>query len=197
MPEPHSYLVGLIGEGITTSLTPPMHEAEAQALGIRYVYRTLDLRALGELAEGVGELVAQARRLGFDALNITHPCKQLVIPYLDELSPEAERIGAVNTVLFEQDGPRGYNTDYSGFRAAYRGPFGDAAPGPVCMIGAGGVGKAVAFGLLDLGSLFCRHGQLGNKIPWVLLVRRLGDLGTFRDRREFSVDDRDAIHPER
>jgi shikimate dehydrogenase len=60
-------------------------------------------------------------------------------------------IGAVNTILFEAGGPRGYNTDYSGFKAAFCHVLRDVRPGPVCMIGAGGVGKAVAFGLVALG----------------------------------------------
>ena len=73
------------------------------------------------------------------------------MPKLRIDQPQVARLGACNTVVFEADGPRGYNTDWSGFKAAYRGAFGEAAPGTVCMIGAGGVGKAVAFGLVDLG----------------------------------------------
>ena len=65
--------------------------------------------------------------------------------------PLVARLGACNTVVFDADGPRGYNTDWSGFKAAYRHGFGDTPTGAVCMIGAGGVGKAVAFGLIDLG----------------------------------------------
>jgi shikimate dehydrogenase len=65
--------------------------------------------------------------------------------------PLVAAIGAVNTVVFGPDGARGFNTDHSGFVAAYRRIRGDAAPGPVLMIGAGGVGKAVAFGLVALG----------------------------------------------
>ena len=60
-------------------------------------------------------------------------------------------LGAVNTVVFDLDGPKGHNTDWSGFMAGYAHAFGDRAPGPVCMVGAGGVGKAVAFGLVALG----------------------------------------------
>ena len=67
------YLVGLIGEGITASLTPPMHEEEASALGLDYEYRIFDLIELGKHAEDVGSLLEEAHRLGYAAMNITHP----------------------------------------------------------------------------------------------------------------------------
>ena len=67
--------------------------------------------------------------------------------YVTIADPLVRAIGAVNTVVFAEDGPQGFNTDYSGFMAAYRAVFGDKPPGTVCLIGTGGVGKAVAFGL--------------------------------------------------
>ena len=79
-----TYVTGLIGAGIGTSLSPPLHEREAAELGLRYAYRTLDIDVLG--AAGVGELLARAREPGYDGLNVTHPCKQLVLEHLDELS---------------------------------------------------------------------------------------------------------------
>src|SRR5690349_7866833 len=105
------YLVGLIGAGIGPSLTPPMHMAEAKALGLDYVYRTIDIAELGIAPTEVGKLVRSARTLGYDALNITHPCKQLVVPELDALDERAARLGAVNTVIFTEQGSIGYNTD--------------------------------------------------------------------------------------
>ncbi|NUP74455.1 MAG: shikimate dehydrogenase, partial [Sinomonas sp.] len=69
-----SYLIGLIGDGVTPSLTPPMHEREGAAHGLPYLYRPIDLTAHGLPAESVGELVRAARFLGFNGLNITHPC---------------------------------------------------------------------------------------------------------------------------
>lgn len=112
----HPYLVGLIGAGIGPSLTPGMHMAEAKALGLDYIYRTIDIAALGIDPHEVGRLVASARTLGYDALNITHPCKQLVVPHLDDLDEQAARLGAVNTVIFTDRGAIGYNTDASGCR---------------------------------------------------------------------------------
>ncbi|HEY4297170.1 MAG TPA: shikimate dehydrogenase, partial [Paraburkholderia sp.] len=111
---PHSYLVGLIGSGIGGSLTPAMHEEEGRKLGLHYVYRRIDLEALKLDIAALPDLLLAAQRMGFDGLNITYPCKQAVIPLLDELSDDARALGAVNTVLFK-DGKRiGHNTDWSG-----------------------------------------------------------------------------------
>src|SRR4051794_18869933 len=93
------FLVGLVGSGIGPSLTPPLHEREADALGVRYPYRRLDLDELRLPPSAVGDLLTAARAVGFDGLNVTHPCKQLVIEHLDKLSPDAEALGAVNTVV--------------------------------------------------------------------------------------------------
>src|SRR6266540_5896741 len=90
-------LVGLIGTGIGTSLSPALHEREAGELGLRYLYRLLDLDVLGRPARDV---LAAARLAGYDGLNVTHPAKQLVLEHLDELSPDAAALGAVNTVVF-------------------------------------------------------------------------------------------------
>ncbi len=147
-----SFLVGLVGAGIATSLTPALHQAEGRALGLSYVYRSVDLTALGIETDRIGELVRAARAFGFDALNITHPCKQTVIDHLDRLDSQAERIGAVNTVIFGPDGAVGYNTDASGFRTAFSTGLPGAGLTNVVLIGAGGAGAAVADALLSLGA---------------------------------------------
>jgi shikimate dehydrogenase len=145
------YLVGLIGAGVGPSLTPPMHMAEARELGLTYVYRTVDISALGLAPTRIGELVAAAHALGFDALNITHPCKHLVVPHLDRLDDRAARLGAVNTVIFETGAAVGYNTDASGFATAFRSGLPGAATHEVVQLGAGGAGAAVADALLSQG----------------------------------------------
>ena len=146
------YLVGLIGAGIGPSLTPSMHMAEAKVLGLDYVYRTIDIANLGIDPHEVGRLVSAARTLGYDALNITHPCKQLVVEHLDALDERAARLGAVNTVIFTDQGSVGYNTDTSGFAAAFATGLPEAATTEVVQIGAGGAGTAVADALLTLGT---------------------------------------------
>ena len=109
-------LVGLVGSGVLPSFTPPMHMAEAAALGVSYVYRPIDLDALGLVPERLPEILDWARALGYDALNITFPCKRAVVDLLDHVDPTALRLGSVNTVVFTDDaGAVGYNTDTSGY----------------------------------------------------------------------------------
>jgi shikimate dehydrogenase len=108
----------------------------------------------GPRARTLPELFAAVRTAGFAGVNVTFPFKEAVIPLLDEVSPEAAEIGAVNTVVFDPAGrSTGHNTDRSGFRAAFMAAFGaDAVRGKaVLQLGAGGAGRAVAFALRDLG----------------------------------------------
>src|SRR5690349_8503371 len=77
-----SVLVGLVGTGIQASRTPSLHEREGARQGLRYVYKLIDLEALGLDASALPEILAAAQRFGFAGLNITHPCKQAVIPLL-------------------------------------------------------------------------------------------------------------------
>ncbi|WP_369045880.1 shikimate dehydrogenase [Sinomonas sp. P10A9] len=147
-----SFLIGLIGDGVMPSLTPPMHEREGAAHGLLYLYRPIDIAVLGLAPESVGDLVRAARHLGYNGLNITHPCKQLVIEHLDEVDDDAARLGAVNTVVIRPDGRTvGHNTDWSGFLSAFRSGLPDAALGRVVQLGAGGAGSAVAYALLTAG----------------------------------------------
>ncbi|PZP41209.1 MAG: shikimate dehydrogenase [Azospirillum brasilense] len=144
-------LCGLIGHGIQASLTPAMHEREGDEQGLRSQYKLIDLHALGLGAEALPELLQAAERMGFTGLNITHPCKQAVIPLLDELSPDAAALGAVNTVLL-RDGKRiGHNTDWSGYAEAFRRNMEGVALDRVVQLGAGGAGAAVAHALLTMG----------------------------------------------
>ncbi|ROZ65677.1 shikimate dehydrogenase [Kocuria soli] len=146
-----SYLIGLIGDGITASLTPPMHEAEAAAQGLHYLYRPVDLALIGRSGEDVGELMRAGRDLGFNAFNITHPCKQIVLEHLDEIPERAAALQAVNTVLIRDGKFIGENTDQSGFASALAAELPDAAKDKVVQLGTGGAGSAVAYALLDSG----------------------------------------------
>ncbi|KLU10291.1 shikimate dehydrogenase [Kocuria sp. SM24M-10] len=146
-----SYLVGLIGAGITASLTPPMHETEAAHHGLHYLYRPVDLEVIGRPGSDVGELLRAGRELGFNAFNITHPCKQLVLSHLDEVTPAAAALGAVNTVLVRDGRFVGHNTDQSGFAAGLTTELPGAARDTVVQIGTGGAGSAVAAALLSAG----------------------------------------------
>ncbi|GAA4950709.1 shikimate dehydrogenase [Nonomuraea thailandensis] len=145
----HSFLVGLIGSGIGPSWSPPLHEQEAVHHGLHYVYRLLDTDRMGG---EVGELVRTARRFGYDGLNITHPCKQAVIPHLDELSPDARMLGAVNTVVFDGERAVGHNTDWTGFAESFARGLPDVPTRRIVQLGAGGAGAAVAHALLTMGA---------------------------------------------
>lgn len=144
-------LVGLIGSGIQASRSPALHEHEGDAQGLRYLYRLIDLDALGLEPAALPELLTAAQRMGFTGLNITYPCKQAVIPLLDELSDEAAAIGAVNTVVLHGGKRIGHNTDALGFAEGFRRGLPDAARQRVVQMGAGGAGAAVAHALLSEG----------------------------------------------
>ncbi len=117
-------LAGLIGAGIQASRTPALHEHEGDAQGMRYLYRLIDLDALKLDSGALADLLVAAERMDFTGLNITFPCKQAIIPLLDELSPEARGIGAVNTVVLK-DGKRiGHNTDCLGFAEGFVAAWG-------------------------------------------------------------------------
>ncbi|WP_231916235.1 shikimate dehydrogenase [Microbacterium karelineae] len=144
---PRSILVGLVGQGVGPSLTPPMHELEGARHGMSYVYRTIDIDPAHAAPEHLRPLLRSARALGFDGLNVTHPAKQAIVPLLDELAPGAARVGAVNTVRFAGERMIGHNTDVTGFGSAFDAAFGDEEHGLVVLVGAGGAGSAVATAL--------------------------------------------------
>lgn len=148
---PTGYLVGLVGRGIGPSLSPALHEAQAREVGLRCRYERFDLDVLGVPAEAVGELLLRARAAGYHGLNITHPCKQLVVEHLDELSADAAAIGAVNTVVFTGGRAVGHNTDTTGFARALATGLPGAALRRVVLLGAGGAGAAAGHALLATG----------------------------------------------
>src|SRR4051794_12209419 len=144
--------VGLIGAGIGDSLSPALHEREAALLGFDYSYSLLDLDRLGRRPDEVGQLVRTAQREGLRGLNVTHPCKVAVIRELDELSPEAAAVGAVNTIVLQPDRLVGHNTDGAGFQEAFARGLPDAAIERVALLGAGGAGTALGHALLEMGA---------------------------------------------
>ncbi|RRO19955.1 shikimate dehydrogenase [Saccharopolyspora rhizosphaerae] len=146
------YLVGLIGSGIGPSLSPALHEREAAELGLDYRYERWDLDEIEVPPSAVGHLLARARAQGYRGLNITHPCKQLVLDHLDEVDEDAAALGAVNTVVFDGGRALGHNTDHSGFARSLQRGLPDVELDRVLLLGAGGAGAAVAHALLRLGA---------------------------------------------
>ena len=114
-----SWLSGLIGHGVGPSLTPELHEREAERQGLRYVYKVIDQPDSAVDPDRLGRLLDSAIELGFDGLNVTHPVKQAMVSLVDEVAPEVAAIGALNTVLIRDGRTTGHNTDVSGFRRAF------------------------------------------------------------------------------
>ncbi|MEY9364168.1 shikimate dehydrogenase [Bradyrhizobium yuanmingense] len=137
-------LTGLIGAPIAHSASPAMHERAAEALGLRGHYQLIEVA--GADAAGLRLMLEGVRRLGFAGVNVTYPYKEAVVPLLDALAPGAASMGAVNTVVVRDGRLTGHNTDTTGFARAVTpllAPSGNA----IALIGAGGVGKAIAFAL--------------------------------------------------
>jgi shikimate dehydrogenase len=134
---------GLIGNPVGHSVSPPMHEAayEVRGLDARYVTFEPEPGSIERVLEG-------ADALGIAGLNVTIPFKEDVASAVDT-DPLAERIGAVNTVAFE-DGPTGYNTDAAGVVRALE-HHDVTLSGRAVVVGAGGAGRAAAFALADAG----------------------------------------------
>ncbi len=141
--------LGLVGGSIRRSRSPDLHRIAGALCGLDVSYDLLVPKDLGRPFEGV---LDDARRAGLRGVNITFPYKERVTALVEVPDPLVRRLGAVNTVVFEGGAMLGHNTDHSGFMAAFRARWGDRPPGIVAIAGAGGVGRAVAFGLLRLGA---------------------------------------------
>jgi shikimate dehydrogenase len=147
-PERRRFLTGLIGAPIAQSASPAMHELAADALGVRCHYQLIEVA--GADRAGLQALLDGVKNFGFAGVNVTFPYKEAVVPLLDELSDSARAIGAVNTVVVRGRRLVGYNTDATGFARAIVHFVTPSRRGPVALIGAGGVGKAIAFALANL-----------------------------------------------
>lgn len=142
-------LLGLIGSPIAHSATPAAQEAAARAAGIEAHYHLIEVAGAGR--DDLAAMLDGIRRLGFSGINVTFPYKEAVVPLLDGLSEQAAAMGAVNTVVVNDGRLIGHNTDASGFATAYRRLGRQDDDKPVAIIGAGGVGKAIAFALAGCG----------------------------------------------
>lgn len=146
-----SILVGLVGAAIQASRSPRLHEREGAEQGLQYVYRLIDLDVLGLGVDALPEILSQAERSGFAGLNVTHPCKQAVLSYLDEMSDEVAALRAANTVVFKDGRRIGHNTDHVGFAQSFARDLAGVCLQRVALFGAGGAGAAVAYALLRAG----------------------------------------------
>ncbi|MFL6762358.1 MAG: shikimate dehydrogenase [Sphingomicrobium sp.] len=144
-------LTGLIGTHIQQSRSPDMHMREARAQGIQLSYRLFDLSERTRETDALAATLDVVEQAGFSGVNITHPFKQQVIGLLDELSDDASRIGAVNTVLFRAGKRIGHNTDCGGFLESFERQLHGVPVKKAVQLGAGGAGAAAAMAMLNLG----------------------------------------------
>jgi shikimate dehydrogenase len=145
-------LVGLIGWPVEHTLSPAMHNAAFDSLGLNWRYVPLPVRP-GQVEAAVRGLPA----LGFRGANVTVPHKQAVIPALDSVAPNAKALGAVNTLVVgwsKDDRPDigGHNTDAGGFIGALQQGGFDPEGKSAVVVGAGGGARAVVFGLREAGA---------------------------------------------
>ena len=141
--------LGLIGDNIAASHAPRLHVLAGALHGIEVRY---DLLVPGDLGLGFDALFERCADGGYHGINVTHPYKERAAARVVVENPLLRAMGAVNLVRFDPDRPRGFNTDHSGFVAAYRAKFGLESPGIVCQVGAGGAGRAIGFALAGLGA---------------------------------------------
>ncbi len=139
----------VLGHPINHSFSPVMHTASFRSIGFDGEYTRLDVPP-----EMLGDALLALSAEGFSGVNLTIPHKQLALPMMDALTPEAQRLGAVNTVRFEEGGKlSGHNTDGPGFLAAAKATLGlDPAGRRVAVVGCGGAGRAVAITLAHAGA---------------------------------------------
>lgn len=148
------YLSGLIGANLGNSLSAALHDATFAELGVPGFFHVMDLDVLGLGAGNLPRLIDVVRIGGFSGIQVTFPCKELVVPLLDGLDQHATRIGAVNTVVARNGRLTGHNTDWFGFHADLRRRFDDRPErlSQVAVIGAGGAGRAICYALAMAGA---------------------------------------------
>lgn len=144
-----TWRLGLIGGNITASRSPVLHTVCALSVGGNASY---DLLIPAEHGKTCAELLDQCRKAGFHGVNITYPHKEEAAALVPAGDPVVAAMGSANTVRFTTEGPRAFNTDYTGFVAAFRARFPGDRPGRVLVLGTGGVGRAVVFGLASIGA---------------------------------------------
>jgi shikimate dehydrogenase len=137
----HTQFCGVIGNPVEHSLSPDIHNAAFQALGINCVYLAWKVEAIGDAIQGL-------RALGnFRGASVTIPHKVSAIPFLDHVEKMASRIGAINTIVAENSRLTGYNTDASGALRALREAGVELSGRSIVVLGSGGAARAVAFAL--------------------------------------------------
>lgn len=146
-----SFILGLIGYPLSHSLSPKIHAAAFKACGLDGGYLLFPVPP--DDKQGLKDLLSRVRSGEIHGLNVTIPHKQTMIEFIDELTPTAQAIGAVNTIYLGENKLIGDNTDAQGFLADLRTFLtaetqsrGDLN---ALVLGAGGSARAVAYALLN------------------------------------------------
>lgn len=137
--------LGLIGNPLGHSLSPLLHNKTLQHMDMNCVYLPYEIAP-----DQVKEALIGVKGLGIRGLNVTIPYKEVVIPYLDELSPEAAGCGSVNVIANRDGRLVGYNTDGQGFLRALQEHH-VAVGGRAVVIGCGGAARAVVYSMAEAG----------------------------------------------
>ena len=137
----HTQFCCVIGNPVEHSLSPAIHNAAFEKLGLNFVYLAFRVEAIGDAIRGL-------RALGnFRGASVTIPHKVTSIPFLDSVEPTARHIGAINTIMAEGGTLTGYNTDATGALRAFRDGGVTLKGRQVVMLGSGGAARAIAFAL--------------------------------------------------
>ena len=136
-----THLCAIIGNPVEHSLSPAIHNAAFQHLGLNFVYVALKVEDLEGAMRGIRALT------GIRGISVTIPHKIAVLPYLDEIETTARNIGAVNTIVSDSGKLTGFNTDASGGLTALRQGGAPVDGGRVLILGSGGAARAIAFAL--------------------------------------------------
>ncbi|MEP6946371.1 MAG: shikimate dehydrogenase [Acidobacteriota bacterium] len=163
----HTAVFGVIGDPISQSLSPYMHNPAFTASGIDAVFVSLLVKDIGEFMRRMVRAETREVDLNFGGFSVTMPHKQSIMPFLDVVTPMAEAIGAVNTVEIEDGVLTGYNTDAYGFITPLLEKFGALEGARVAVFGAGGAARAVVYALkhesTDI-TIFARDAKKANDL---------------------------------
>jgi shikimate dehydrogenase len=141
--------LGLIGDNIASSSAPRLHKLAAAQHGFDLTYDLIIPKTFGFDFDQAFDYVQSQ---GFNGVNITLPYKEKAFPYVAISEPSIKQLGSVNTICFDGQTPTGHNTDFTGFLKSYRSVRGNKPPGHVLLIGAGGVGRSIAYAIIEMGA---------------------------------------------
>lgn len=165
------FTYGLLGESLKHSISPMIHYLILKAINVDGKYELFETQK-----QELEDLICKFKDKTFIGVNVTIPYKSMVMKYLDEISEEATKIGAVNTICFKGKKIIGYNTDYTGFGMLLKNSDIDIYNKKAVILGNGGAAKAVIAYLID------------NKIGEITIVsREVNKIGDIHEKKEYDI----------